>query len=79
MDNSSRLAICIRQGDDTDLRKVYPVIDDADAEQTGMLRIIDESGEDYLHAAARFIVVSVSPDDAKALLGSLQRPAVTAT
>ncbi len=77
MDNSSRFAICIKQGDDTDLRKVYPVIDDADAEQTGMIRIVDESGEDYLHATARFIVVNVPPSDAKALLRSIQTPAVT--
>jgi hypothetical protein len=79
MDTSSRIAICIKEGDDTDLRKVYPVIDDDDAEQTGMIRIVDESGEDYLHATARFIVVSVSRSEAKALLRAIQAPAVTHT
>jgi len=75
MDKARRFAICIQRSDDTDLLKVYPVIDDSDAEQTGMLRIIDESGEDYLHATARFIVVTVPSVKAHALLQAMETPA----
>ncbi|MCC6167268.1 MAG: hypothetical protein IT329_08585 [Caldilineaceae bacterium] len=43
-----------------DLRKVYRVLPDADAEAHGMIRIIDNSGEDYLFEADRFLPVSLS-------------------
>ena len=31
-----------------EMRKLYEIINDADAEKHGQLRVIDESGEDYL-------------------------------
>jgi len=34
--------------------KVYPMIPDAEAESHGYLRVVDESGEDYAFATARF-------------------------
>ena len=37
--------------------KIYEVIPSSKAEKTGMLRIIDDSEEDYLHAAKRFIPI----------------------
>ncbi len=39
--------------------KIYQVIPDADAENEGLLRIIDESGEDYGFAASRFYPVQL--------------------
>ena len=35
-------------------RKIYVVLRDAGAEKHGMLRIVDESGEDYLYPKAFF-------------------------
>jgi hypothetical protein len=70
--DTNRFAICIRPSDDTDLLKVYPVIEDAVAEQDGMLRIIDESGEDYLHATRRFVVVTLPAVDANALVQAMK-------
>jgi hypothetical protein len=32
---------------------------DADAEKDGDLRVVDESGEDYLFAADRFVAIDV--------------------
>jgi len=42
--------LCIRKGEDDDLelRKAYAVLPPA-ANETGYLRVIDESGEDYLY------------------------------
>jgi hypothetical protein len=80
MSDTSRFAICIRNTDyvvSLKHLKVYPVLDDPDAEDDGMIRIIDESGEDYLHAAARFVVVSVPSVDAHALLQAMETPAAT--
>ena len=53
-----RFAICIRNAGylaSLELRKLYEVIDDPDAEQDGMIRVIDESGEDYLFPASMFV------------------------
>ena len=37
-----------------ELRKVYENIPDREAERHGQVRIIDESGEDYLYPASYF-------------------------
>src|SRR5258708_533932 len=46
-----RFAICVRNKDyeaSLELRKLYPVLEDQFGAQHGMIRVIDESGEDYL-------------------------------
>jgi hypothetical protein len=47
-------------------RKIYEVIPDPDGERFGMLRVIDESGEDYLFEADRFVPIDV-PKEAQAV------------
>lgn len=37
-----------------EIRKLYPVVHDTDAEANNLIRIIDESGEDYLYPARLF-------------------------
>jgi hypothetical protein len=39
--------------------KIYLAIRDVDAERTGDVRIVDESGEDYLYSKKRFVPVEV--------------------
>jgi hypothetical protein len=39
--------------------KVYRAIGDAGAEAKGLVRVIDESGEDYLYPADRFVAISL--------------------
>jgi hypothetical protein len=43
-----------------DLLRVYQVVPDAKAESHEMVRIIDNSGEDYLFEADRFVPVELS-------------------
>jgi hypothetical protein len=50
------------------LRTVYPGISDPEAESHGMLRIVDESGEDYLFPASFFVPIEV-PEAAIHALG----------
>ncbi|MBZ0112960.1 MAG: hypothetical protein K8J08_10895, partial [Thermoanaerobaculia bacterium] len=38
-------------------RKIYQTVEDVEANQQGLLRVIDESGEDYLFPASHFIPV----------------------
>ncbi len=42
-----------------ELRKLYPVLNDEFAAQHGMIRVIDESGEDYLFPGEYFVRVSL--------------------
>ena len=54
-------AVCIANGGHEDLQvcKVYRILADAKAAEVGCLRVIDESGEDYLYPAARFLVLEL--------------------
>lgn len=57
-----RFVICIKnEGYQASLepRKIYRVVADANAESKRMLRIVDESGEDYLFPADFFVPVEV--------------------
>ena len=53
---------CLRSEDEGDLqvRKLYEVRADASASDRGYLRIIDDSGEDYLYPAEWFVPVVLS-------------------
>ncbi len=55
------------------LHKVYPVIPDEDAEQEGDLRIIDESGEDYLYPASYFMQMMLPEEMEQQLTNSFAR------
>lgn len=58
-----KFALCIHPGDSEDLevRKVYEVIPDAKAAREGYLRVVDESGEDYLYPSAYFAPLRLPP------------------
>ena len=67
--------VCIdAHGHDLDLRlhKIYRVIPDTDprVKEDGLIRIIDESGEDYLYDAARFVPLEVPGPIKESLLKS---------
>ena len=48
---SMQFAVCLHNAGYTaalEVRKLYPVLEDSDAEANNLIRVIDESGEDYL-------------------------------
>lgn len=56
------LVICIHNADypaSLEVRKVYEVVPDEQATRHHMIRIIDESGEDYLYPDAYFLPVEL--------------------
>lgn len=67
--------LCIqnRGAEDLDVRKVYRVLPDKVATATGYVRVIDESGEDYLYPAGFFVPVEV-PYKAKRAWTQAPRP-----
>jgi hypothetical protein len=52
-------------------RKIYQVLPDADAAKHGQLRVIDESGEDYLYPASCFTPIELPQPIGKAVLASV--------
>jgi hypothetical protein len=56
-----QFVLCIRNEgcDDLELRKAYQVLADASAAEEGYVRVIDESGEDYLYPADYFLPVAL--------------------
>ena len=51
-----------------ELHKIYPLIPDPDAAGDGDVRIVDESGEDYLYASSRFVAIDVPKALERAML-----------
>ena len=61
-DNSAiQFAICIQNSgaEDLEVRKVYKVLPKASSREDGYLRVIDESGEDYLYPETYFVVLDL--------------------
>jgi hypothetical protein len=66
----ARFAVCVRnEGYEASLErnKIYVVLPDAEAEREGDLRVLDESGEDYLYPAEWFVALEV-PEAVRASL-----------
>ena len=65
-----QFVLCIKNDDceDLELRKAYQVLPDRKALQDGYLRIVDESGEDYLYPESYFVPISLTSKAQDALL-----------
>ena len=63
--------LCIETRDCEDLErgKVYRVVPDESASAEAYVRIVDESGEDYLYPASYFVPVEI-PEKAQAALAT---------
>ena len=67
---NTKFAVCIsNKGFEASLevRKLYEVVADTEAESDGMLRVIDEEGEDYLFEVKNFYPLVIPTDLAVAL------------
>lgn len=69
--HTARFAICIENTDypaALEVRKIYQLLPDDDAASQHYLRVIDESGEDYLYPADYFLLVELPQSVQEALL-----------
>lgn len=67
---SSEFVICIdNSGYPASLEtlKLYRQLPDVDAGRDGMLRVVDESGEDYLYPAGKFLPVELPESTLRSL------------
>lgn len=76
MDNlnqiTSSFVICVRNEQyqaALEKRKIYQLLPDTEAVKYGQLRVIDESGEDYLYPKEYFIPIDL-PEDAQLLFNA---------
>jgi hypothetical protein len=68
-----RFAICITDSEpDLEPGKVYQVLRDAKAAKDDYIRVIDESGEDYLYPASYFVFVEIPQPAERVLKAALQ-------
>lgn len=70
--SARRFVLCIENADykaSLILGKVYPLIADRQANKDDLVRIVDESGEDYLYDKSHFVFVEFPPEIAQKILG----------
>lgn len=73
---TKQFALCVDNVDyevDLILGKVYPILPDAKAGKDDFVRIVDESGEDYLYHKSHFVFVDF-PKTVKKKLLALDSP-----
>jgi hypothetical protein len=69
---TSSFALCVRDDGSEDLeqRKLYQVLPDRAAAREGYVRIVDESGEDYLYPSELFVPLRLPSSIARRLMAS---------
>ena len=68
------LAVCVRnEGYEVslELRKIYEVLPDQEAGRHRQIRVIDESGEDYLFPASWFAALELPTPTKRAVLAAV--------
>ena len=66
----SRFVVCVKNNDHAaslELRKLYQVVADETAAKLHQIRVIDESGEDYLYPEEYFVAVQLPQAAEKAV------------
>jgi hypothetical protein len=54
-----------------EVRKIYQVVPDPEAEREGLIRVIDNSGEDYLYEESSFVLLKLPRDIEKLVAATL--------
>ena len=60
----SQYVVCVKNDDypaSLELRKIYRLMRDFTANKLGMVRVIDESGDDYLYPHDHFVAIKLTP------------------
>ncbi len=68
-----KFVLCIdNKGNEASLisRKIYEVMPDERAERDDFVRVIDESGEDYLHHKSHFVLIELPEEVERVLLAA---------
>jgi hypothetical protein len=72
--SAKQFVICLKnKGHEVSLerRKIYPVLADARAAKHGLIRVVDESGEDYLYPQNLFAPIELPKPIRRAVLAAV--------
>jgi hypothetical protein len=78
--DTTRYVLCLNNQDypvSLEVRKIYKCLPDPTAKSRGFIRVIDESGSDYLYPAADFVAIAVPAEATVAFSGPLETPEST--
>ncbi len=78
---SKQFVICIDNSDylaSLELHKIYAVLPDQRAAQDDYLRVVDESGEDYLYSAKRFVQIDLPPQVKRSVIRRIRESTMLA-
>ena len=75
--SKSSFVLCVREDGSEDLeqRKLYQVLPDRAAAREGYVRVVDESGEDYLYPSELFVSLRLPAAIARRLMSVSRRNA----
>lgn len=76
MSSEKHFVVCVRNDEyegALELRKIYEVLEDRDAEPHELIRVIDESGEDYLYPRDWFLPIQLPQNIEDVILGITHR------
>jgi hypothetical protein len=71
--DNSRFVVCVKNrgfAASLELRKVYRVVSDPAAESHRLMRVVDESGEDYLFPESCFMTTDLPAPVARAIVAA---------
>ncbi len=71
MNRKPKFVICINNQDypaSLERRKIYRAVSDEKAEKRNLIRVIDESGEDYLYSTKDFAAINLPQEVETAFL-----------
>jgi hypothetical protein len=71
---SSSFALCVENGgmEDLEARKLYQILPDREAAREGYIRVVDESGEDYMYPSDLFVPVRLPAAVVRRLRGAVR-------
>jgi hypothetical protein len=70
---NNKFVLCIdNTGNESSLikRKIYEIIPDPKAERDDFVRLVDESGEDYIHHKSHFVFIELPEEVERVLLAA---------
>lgn len=76
MNKEKHFAVCVRNEEyegALELRKIYEILDDPTAEPHDLIRVIDESGEDYLYPSQWFLPLELPENIEEAIAEIVNR------
>lgn len=67
-----RFLLCVRNEgcEDLEPRKLYEQLADSRAREEGYVRVVDESGQDYIYPANYFVAIELPREAERALAGA---------